>query len=395
MATVGPTGAQPTSPQQLRDELVATAEALAPGITTDLPGSLIEDMASTAAGALTVQDSAYVDLVNSVSPYTANDFILTQLGNVYGVQQGIGSNTSVYVTFYGTPGFVVNVGFIVSDGTYQYTVQDGGTIAGSGQSPALYCLATVSGSFAVPANTVTQLITSVPVSVTLTCNNVTEGLPGATAQSIDDYRAQVIQAGQATSVGMLTYLKTQLQNVSGVQQRLISVRASGGGWEILVGGGDPYAVGNAILNSLFNINALQSATSLGTTTTVTLYDYPDYYDITFVIPTQQSVGIAVTWNSLSSTNIVSNSVVTSLVQPALVSYINSIYVGQPISVLELQTTFQNAVADILPATSISELLFVVTIDSVIVNPPPNGVLISGDPEGYFYTTLADITVTQA
>ena len=129
MAIITPNGAQPTSPQVLRDELVAAATALAPGLTTTLPGSLIEDLASTATGALTVQDSAYVDLVNSISPYTANDFILLQLGNVYGVAQGVGSNTSVYVTFYGTPGFVINAGFIVSDGTHQYTVQDGGVIS--------------------------------------------------------------------------------------------------------------------------------------------------------------------------------------------------------------------------------------------------------------------------
>lgn len=395
MAIITPNGAQPTSPQVLRDELVAAATALAPGLTTTLPGSLIEDLASTATGALTVQDSAYVDLVNSISPYTANDFILLQLGNVYGVAQGVGSNTSVYVTFYGTPGFVINAGFIVSDGTHQYTVQDGGVISSGGESPALYCLATVSGSWAVPANTVTVLITSVPISVTLTCNNVNTGLPGASAQSIDDYRAQVIQAGKAVSIGMLTYLKTQLQNVSGVQSRLISVRSVAGGWEVLVGGGDPYAVGGAILNSLFNIGDLQGASSIGTTTTVTLYDYPDYYNITFVIPTLQTVTLAVTWNAISSSNIVSNAVVTSLVQPALYNYINSIYVGQAISLLELQATFQTAVADILPTTSISELLFVVTIDSIIVNPPSNGVLISGDVEGYFNIELADITVAQA
>ena len=131
MATITSAGAVPATATQLRDAEIASATALSPSLTANLPGSLIEDMASTAAGALVQQDQAFVDLVNSISPYSANSFILYQLGAVYGVQQGIGSNTSVYVTFTGLAGFVIPQGFTVSDGNYQYTVQDGGIIGRS------------------------------------------------------------------------------------------------------------------------------------------------------------------------------------------------------------------------------------------------------------------------
>jgi hypothetical protein len=395
MATLTITGAQPTPPQVLLDELVADATALAPGLTTTLPGSLIEDLSSTATGALIIQDSAYVDLVNSVSPYTANPFILLQLGNVYGVEQGIGSNTSVYVTFAGTPGYVISVGFIVSDGTYQYIVQDAGVIDSGGYSDPIYCLATISGSWAIPEHTVTELITSVPVSITLSCTNNSTGVPGASAQTLESYQAQVIQAGYAEAQGVPAFLKTLLQRVSGVQPNLISVRPLDGGWQILVGGGDPYAVGNAIYQGIPNINDLQAASTIGTTVTIDIYEYPDIYAITFVVPTLQTVAINCTWNAISSANIVANDVVISLVAPAFVSYINSIYVGQAISILELQTTFISAVSNILPETAISELIFTVYIDSMEIDPPSNGCLVSGDPEGYFFTTLADITITQA
>ena len=395
MATITPQGAVPTSLAALNSEIISIATTLSPGLTADLPGSLIEDLSSTATGGAAVQDAAYVDLVNSISPYNANDFILTELGNVYGVQQGIGSNTSVNVIFTGTVGFVINPGFVVSDGTYQYTVQDGGIINSGGSSAPLYCLAILSGSWAVPADTVTQIITSIPSTITLTCNNTTAGTAGASAQSIDSYRAQVIQAGQAVAQGMATFLKTQLQNVSGVQANLISMRQLDGGWQILVGGGDPYQVAYAIYTGLFNINDLQGESSGGTTTTVAIYDYPDIYSITYVQPVLQNVSITVTWNVIASSNIVSNAVVSSLAGPALVTYINNIFVGQPISLLELQDTFETATASILPLASISELLFVVSIDSEIVNPPLNGVLISGNAEGYFYTTIADIVINQA
>ena len=104
MPTLTTAGAVPTSPTDLLNQEIAAASALAPGLTANLPGSLVEDMASTAAGAVVIQDQTFVDLVNSISPYTANSFILYQLGAVYGVQQGVGSNTSVYVIFTGLVG---------------------------------------------------------------------------------------------------------------------------------------------------------------------------------------------------------------------------------------------------------------------------------------------------
>ena len=110
-------GLQPQSPATLRANLVAAVAAQNPGYTADLPGSLIEDIASTDVGALVVCDQARVDLVNSLSPYAANAQLLIQLGNISGVQQGTTSNTSVYVVFSGTVGFVVSPGFTVSDGT--------------------------------------------------------------------------------------------------------------------------------------------------------------------------------------------------------------------------------------------------------------------------------------
>lgn len=380
-----------TPPAELAAEAFAVAQSLAPGITS-LPANLIGDMNATTAGSLTVAQQALVDLVNSVSPYTANAPILYQLGNVYGVQQGVGSNTSVYVTFSGTPGFVINVGFTVSDGTYQYTVQDGGVINSSGISQSLYCLANVSGSWAVPANSVTQIVTSVPFGISVTCTNPTTGLPGASAQSLEDYQAQVIQAGQAVSTGIGTLVRTSLQQVSGVQPRLISFRQISGGWQVLVGGGDPYQVANAIYQSMFNIIDLQGATSIGTTEIVTINDFPDAYSIKFVVPTLQAVSINVTWSTISGTNFVANSVVSAAVQPALASYVNSIYVGKTMSKLELEQTFIQATSGIIDPTTLSNLTFGVYVNGTLVT--PSGVLYAGDPEGYFYTTTNSITVAQ-
>lgn len=394
MATITTAGAIPATPTELLNEELAAATALAPGLTANLPGSLIEDLSSTAAGALIVQDQGYVDLINSISPYTANATILYQLGAVYGVQQGQGSNTSVFVVFTGTVGFVIPRGFTVSDGSHQYTVQDGGIIGSAGVSASLYCLATTFGTWAVPANSVTQLVTSVPSGITLTCTNPSAGLIGTTAQTLPDYQAQVIQAGLAVAQGMPTFLRTQLEKVSGVQARLIGIRvAATNQWEIIVGGGDPYQVANAIFTGVFDISTLVGSATTARNVTVSIDDYPDTYSITYVNPPQQTVAVTITWNTVSI-NYVSATAVAQLANPAIVDYINSISVGQPINNYELQDAFQNAVESILPINLISKINTAVYINGTLTPPATGTLLIYGDPESYFQASTSSVTIVQ-
>jgi hypothetical protein len=250
-------GLTPTDPATLRQNLLNNVAGVDPGYTANLPGSLIEDIASTDVGALVVMEQARVDLINSLDPNGANDFLMTQLGNgIYGVTQNSTTNTSVYVTFTGPVGYIVQQGFIVSDGTYQYTVQDGGVIGTGGTSLPLFAVANVTGTWAVPIGTVTSLVTSVPLTITLTVNNLSAGTPGAAAESSQAYRARVLQAGLVSATGFATMLKTLLAEVPGVQTRLISVRQNGTAWEIICGGGDPYQVAYAIYQAIFYLPGL-------------------------------------------------------------------------------------------------------------------------------------------
>ena len=391
MATITSAGAVPDSPSTLRDELIAAATALSPSLTANLPASLVEDLSSTGAGALVVQDQAYVDLINSIAPTTATEQVLIQLGNTYGVPRGIGSNTSVYVVFTGTVGFVINTGFIVSDGTNQFITQDPAVIPAGGVSDLVYCLATNAGSIAVPANTVTTVSTSVPAGVTLTVNNPNAGLVGKTEQPLSDYRQQVIEAGRAVATGVPTLLKTTLAKIDGVQRRLISVRQTDNGWEVICGGGDPYAVANGIFQSMFNIQDLEGAQSLGTTQTITLLDFPDSYEITYVVPVQLPTTMIIHWATVVGTNYVSNTVVSAAVQTPIQEYINSLTVGQSISIIELERIFTEATAAVINPSSLSNLSFDVYVNSVQVI--PSGLLFPADPEGYYYiNSPSDITV---
>jgi Ubiquitin-activating enzyme E1 FCCH domain len=260
-------GAQPTPPSVLNAQLIAAVTAVNPGYTI-LGAALIEDVASTNTGALTICDSARVETINSLTPFGANNFLLWQLGQIYigpGSAPGTPTNTSVYVTFTAEDaassaalsGYVIPVGFTVSDGTYQYIVQDGGVTASSGVTEPLFCIATIPGSWAVATNTVSQIVTSVPSTVTLSCTNPTPGVAAAAAETAEQYRVRVLQAGQAIATGTATMLKTLLGQVPGVQQRLVStLQISGGGWTVIAGGGDPYLTAGAIYASGLDISTL-------------------------------------------------------------------------------------------------------------------------------------------
>lgn len=264
-------GAQPTPPSVLRADLVAGVAATNPGYTADLPGALIEDVASTQVAGLSYCDTARVETINSLTPYGANAFLLLELGQIYigdGSAPAVPTNTSVFVVFTALdnsanplPGLVISPGFVVSDGTYQYIVQGGGGVTdSSGSTQPLFCQASIPGTWSVSTNTVDQVVTSVPSTVVLSCTNPTTGTSGGPAETEEQYRARVLEAGQAISTGTQTLLKTLLGEVPNVQRRLISVRQKVNAWEVICGGGDPYLIAGAIYQAGVDITNLVGST---------------------------------------------------------------------------------------------------------------------------------------
>lgn len=393
-------GAQPTDPSVIRATLVTLITADVPGYTDFLPASMVEDLLSTSIAGIAQIDAAFVDLINSIAPTTANPFITNQLGQTLGIPQGLGSNASVNLTFTGPPGYVIQRGFTVADGTgHQYIIQDGGVIATGGTSGPLYAVSPVFGIWPVLANSVQTLVTQAPSGITLSVTNPLAGTVAVSPQSLEDYRAQILKAERASAQGMQSYLKSLLTNPNvcpGVDPRLVAVQqnTTAGGWEIIVGGGDPYQVAYAINDAIFDVSTLKgSSVSAGRNQSVNLSFYPDTYTILFVLPVQQTVQIQATWNT-DSPNFVSPGAVAAAAQPALSAYINTIPVTAPINLLELQNVFQTAVASVLDIQFLSRLVFTVSINGVATPPAAGTAIITGDPEGYFYCTPQNVTVSQ-
>lgn len=390
---MGPQGAVPTSPATLRQIVADSVSSTNPGYTSNLPASMIEDMLSTEVGSLSQIDQARIDAINSVTPYGANAFILAMLGAQAGLQQGMPTNTSVYVVLSGTAGYVIPPGFIVSDGTYQYVIQDGGVVETGGTTAQLYAVANQSGTWAVPAGTVTQVVTSVASGYTLTVTNPEAGIPSASAESVQDYRARVIQAQQITSQGTPTYVTGLLQNLAGVTPRLVTVLQVPGGWEVICGGGDPYAVGAAIYQGTLDLSTILGSQTSARNISVTLIEGPNTYTLTYVNPPQQVVNVSAVWNT-NLPNFTAGAQVNQIGAPAIQSYINGIVVGQPINLQAMTQAFQTAIASVLSVDNLSVLTFSVKINGVTTNPSAGTDLIPGDPESYFYASASNVTVVQ-
>lgn len=392
-------GAQPTPPKTLLANLISRVSQKVPGYTANLPAGLITDLASTATGAIALIDQARVDLINSCSPYGANIPLLMQLGNIYGVQQGEGTNTSVYVVFSGLPGFPIPKGFTVSDGNNQYSVVRDTVIPTSGQTAPVYCLATSEGSWAVPAGSVTQVITSVPKTQEVTCTNLTAGLPGAGEQSYSSYRSQVMQSGMQTADGTPTCFRAELKKVDGVQENLISFRQSTlGKWVAVVGGGDPFEVAYAIFKAVPDISVLTNDVSNPSGApvekkTVKISVYPDTYSLPYVVPSSQNATVLITWNTASTTYIDPDGIAKAVQQP-IADYVNAIAVGQPVNLFEIQDIFMQSVASLVPASMISMIQVQIGINGAIKPPDANSSLVYGDTYSYFSTSSSQVQVKQ-
>lgn len=387
-------GAIPTPANELLFLLLDNVLINNPGFTASLPGSLLEDISSTDVGAIAMIDQARVDAVNNLTPYLANPFVLAQLGAMAGIPQGILSNGSAYVLFTGTVGLILPAGFLISDGTNQYAVQSpGAVIASNGQSSLTYVVMTVFNTAAIPANTITNVISSLQAGITLSVTNPNAGMTGLTAETVQAYRARVINAQTSVVQGVAAYIKSLVMAVPGVNPRLVSVLSAAGGWEVICGGGDPYQVAGAIYQGSMDLSSIVGSIIPSRNITVTILDNPDSYQVTYVNPPQQNVTVNCIWNT-NLINFSSSIQVNQLSAIALNSYINSIVVGQPINLLEMISVFQTSVIGILATNNISSLVFAVYINGILVNPNAGTSIINGDPESYFTASANAITVSQ-
>ena len=210
------------------------------------------------------------------------------------------------------------------------------------------------------------------VGSSLLVNSITQANPGVVTTNLNHGFATGQVINIAGALGMTAVNNTPL-TITVLTQTTFSIGVNTSAFPAYTGGG-------AVTPNLRNVS-------------VNINDYPDTYTVPFLNPPQQTVGVVATWNT-NAPNFVSPAAVSQLATPALIAYINSLSVGVPLNVFELQATFQTAVASVLSAQLLSRMVFAVTINGVAVLPQTGTGLIFGDPESYFFSTSANIIVLQ-
>lgn len=396
---IGEAGAQPTDPAVLFDTFTQKVANRVPGYTVTLPAALITDLASTATGALAAIDQARVDVINSVSPYGVNEPLLEELSYIYGTVRGTENNVSVLVVFTGTPGLPVSKGFLVGDGNRSYSVQSSFIIPSSGQSSPVLCVAVESGTWAVPAGSVTQLVSSVPAQYDLSCNNQTAGNPPSEPESLGAFRYRMMREGMFAVQGTPPALKASVRRVPGVRENLVAFRQpSAGKWVVVVGAdaSDRNEIAYAIFQAIPDISTLTNDVKNGDGTvpekvSVTIYDHPDEYTVPYVVPVSQRVNLLIQWNS-RETSFIDQDAVQATARENIADYINNITTGDPISLFQIQEIFLNSIQKLAQRQYISKISITVDINGKRVEPDNDTQLVYGQTYAYFLITERGITI---
>ena len=384
-------GLIPRTPSQIRSDLQDSLLSKDPSLTLDDPAysEIIPSWLDTSVSCIEEIEQIGIDTVNSIDPTLSNEMIADSLGYTLGIIRGESTRANVDVVFTGTNGYNIPKGFLVSNGTYQFYVLNGGVIADG--SVTLYCVCTVDGIIPIAENSVTQIITSVPSPYVLTCNNPIAGNQGSGLEPLSQYKARYIQAFNRVSTGTIAYCKELLSAVNFDLKR-ISILPSNGKTKIIVGGGDPYLIGEAIFKSGLDISTFKQSATESRNFSRFIVDYPDTYKIDFVRPFSRQVSITATY-SLLTVSIVPDSSITEAAQPALSNYINNLAIGYNINLLELNEIFKEAIRGIGVDTQfLSNLEFSVSINGISVNPIVGTQLIAQDEEAYFSCNPSAVSV---
>lgn len=379
--TLTSSGAQVTPFDDIMQAVIQNATEKSPGVAVDVPAELMAAWAQTTAYGIKMAADYYALSANSFSPYGVNEFMLLAQGAQLGFTLNEFNRTSVVIKFMGVDGVRIPRGTLVSDGTYTYQSSIDGII--SGGYVKVLCYATTDGSWAVPAATVVYVSTSFDVSYSVTCTNLNDGTPAGASETIPEYRARVLTALQVNTTATTSYLKSLLWAL-GIPQRLVSVDSNI--THIYVDEtADTFNVANAIWQSGVNIDVLDG------TTTVTIQDYPNSYNIKYTKAESVLGTIDIEWKS-PLTNI-SNTAVESAIIAAVKPYVNGLAIGYGINGTALTTVIIEAIASIVDKQNVTSLTYTVAYDGAPITPTDTLFALS-NPYDYLVITEADITVTR-
>ena len=333
---IGNTGVIKDDPTVIREELLNQAIEKVEGFT-NLPSSIQNNLIDESVLDIAEIQDMLANVMNSISPAYANDFIVRELGAAFGLKIKNQALPNTTITFYGLPGVVIPEGLEVgnADGSKKFITTKSDIINANGQV-SIYCEGADYYDTPTPANTLNVLLNQV-LNVT-SCTNLNDAVESTPAETISEFRTRFQTRAQANRSGTVATLDNNLKEIEGTVDRLCTYQASQiieegvkeAVIEVVVGGGDDYQVALAIFNSVLYPDVFVSNPSGDETNrTVNInvafngVDFPIVYTRPKI--NQLSINISLTVQS-GFINIPSEAF-TLLLRPYYEDYINNLKIG--------------------------------------------------------------------
>lgn len=332
---IGNTGVIKDDPTVIRERLLNQAIEKVKGFT-NLPSGIQNNLLDESVLDIAEIQDMLANVMNSISPSYANDFIVRELGAAFGLKIKDKALSNTTITFYGLPGVVIPEGVAIgnADGSKKFITTKSDIINAAGQV-SIYCEGADYYDTPTPANTLNVLLNKV-LNVT-SCTNLNNAVESTPAETISEFRGRFQTRAQANRSGTVATLDNALKEVEGTVDRLCTYKDSQiikdgvkeAVIEVVVGGGNDYQVALAIFNVLYPNIFVSNPSGDETNRTVNInvtfngVNFP----ITYTRPKINQLSVSISLTVQSGFINIPSEAFTLLLRPYFEDYINNLKIG--------------------------------------------------------------------
>ena len=332
---IGNTGVIKDDPTVIRERLLNQAIEKVEGFT-NLPSGIQNNLLDESVLDIAEIQDMLANVMNSISPSYANDFIVRELGAAFGLKIKDKALSNTTITFYGLPGVVIPEGVAIgnADGSKKFITTKSDIINAAGQV-SIYCEGADYYDTPTPANTLNVLLNKI-LNVT-SCTNLNDAVESTPAETISEFRGRFQTRAQANRSGTVATLDNALKEVEGTVDRLCTYKDSQiikdgvkeAVIEVVVGGGNDYQVALAIFNVLYPNIFVSNPSGDETNRTVNInvtfngVNFPITYTRPKINQLSVSISLAVQRGFIN----IPSEAFTLLLRPYFEDYINNLKIG--------------------------------------------------------------------
>lgn len=305
---------------------------------SNLPSSIQNNLIDESAIIVNEFQDMIANLMNGISPAYANDYIINQLAEAFGVSRKDKQLQTVQLTFKGLAGTIIPAGTQVASENNEYIFETKEqTIIRSNGVATTTAIATDYYSKIIPAETLIVLINDI-LNIESVKNELQSSEP-IEEETIEEFRSRLHTKCLANRNGTIALLDSKLKTIQGVNSRLCSYRnhtqrthdgAIRPVIEVVVGGGDDYQVAEAIFESFFYPDIFVSSPSddeTDRTVNINVVFNSVSFPITFTRPKLKLLSISLTLTVEQGYINIPSEAFTLLLLPYFENYINNLKLG--------------------------------------------------------------------